>query len=71
MIDYLTPCMGGWCARRDICEHYYSDSDLAPVDNVCKLYECTMFLPIDQPRQSESKGYCDKDANEHAQEGID
>lgn len=31
----MTPCMGGWCGKRDKCPHYQADSDEQPRERMC------------------------------------
>lgn len=51
----MTPCMGGWCTRRDQCPHHYTRGK-RPVERLClagrdgfRLIEATPFrvLTID------------------------
>lgn len=30
-----TPCMGGWCAKRDQCPHFHADRRNAPAERLC------------------------------------
>lgn len=29
-------CMGGWCRKRDYCEHYHASDNRAPVERMCE-----------------------------------
>jgi hypothetical protein len=31
----MTPCMGGWCSRRDGCPHYTTRSKAQPSERLC------------------------------------
>jgi hypothetical protein len=31
----MTPCMGGWCLRREGCPHYTSASRATPAERLC------------------------------------
>lgn len=41
-----TPCLGGWCQRREQCQHYQHGSiQLIPVENLCNRVGREMFSP--------------------------
>lgn len=31
----LTPCMGGWCRKREHCSHYHSPLRTRPAERLC------------------------------------
>jgi hypothetical protein len=31
----MTPCMGGFCSKRDMCPHYSAKSDQEPAERLC------------------------------------
>jgi len=31
----LTPCMGGWCTKRNHCPHYHSTAQTDPNERLC------------------------------------
>lgn len=31
----MTPCMGGWCKKRDKCPHHKAESDEDPAERLC------------------------------------
>lgn len=41
-----TPCMGGWCAVRDNCKHYHSESRAKPIERLCEAATHTAFRPV-------------------------
>lgn len=32
----LQPCMGGWCAKRNRCQHYHAESSREPAERLCE-----------------------------------
>ena len=49
----MTPCMGGWCARRGQCPHYSAAINGQPVERLClprqdgvRLVEASAFRTV-------------------------
>lgn len=49
----MIPCMGGYCQRRELCQHYRSESDAVPSESLCARTRQDWFLAIapEQPKE--------------------
>ena len=39
-------CMGGWCAVRESCGHYYRDTVLYPSERLCDADRRDAYVPL-------------------------
>lgn len=42
----MTACMGGWCVRRDQCQHYHQDNRAEPAERLCEPKQYGAFMAI-------------------------
>lgn len=56
MNTHISPCMGGWCTKRDKCAHYVNPTTVDnPPDRLCDRgsEDRMFFLPL-HPKQDEA-----------------
>jgi len=53
MTSNMTPYLGGWCQRRELCQHYHSDAKAEPSESLCTRTGDNWFIAVDpQPKEA-------------------